>query len=95
MLRTLFTEHPASVGESYFGHMGQALHFASRLFLGSVACLVHAVFPFLCVKTGSRFVTELHDCMVTNRDRRVAEARARADEAAALPDAHPQRGMVL
>jgi hypothetical protein len=27
---------------------------------GGLACLVHAVFPFLCVKTGSRTMDRLH-----------------------------------
>ncbi|MDF2096085.1 DUF6356 family protein [Aquibaculum arenosum] len=69
-MKSLFTDHPASVGESYFEHMGQALSFAGPLFVASLACLVHAVFPFLCVKTGSRAVTRLHQRMVTQRDRR-------------------------
>jgi hypothetical protein len=90
MLRNPFTEHPASVGESYFQHLAHALGFAARMFVGSLACFVHAVFPFLCVKTGSKCITELHDCMVTNRDRRVVAARlaaAEAREAAVLADA--------
>jgi hypothetical protein len=75
MLRRLFTAHPASVGESYFTHLAHALGFAARMFLGSLACLVHAVFPFLCVKTGSRCITDLHDRMVANRDRRPRPVR--------------------
>ncbi len=78
MLRSLFTEHPASVGETYFEHLLQALRFSSRMFVGSLACLVHAVFPFLCVKTGSSCITELHERMVTNRDRRRAARGADA-----------------
>lgn len=65
-----FTEHPASVGESYGEHFGQAMRFSGRMFFGAFCCAVHAVFPFLCVKTGSSCITELHDRMVTNRDRR-------------------------
>lgn len=96
MLRTLFTDHPASVGESYFEHLGHALRFAGRMFVGSLACLVHAFLPFLCVKTGSKCIAELHDCMVANRDRRVAAARGPVLPApSAGPDARPQRGMVM
>jgi hypothetical protein len=96
MLRTLFTEHPASVGETYFQHLGQALGFAGRMFVGSLACLAHAFLPFLCVKTGSKCIDELHDRMVANRDRRVADARARAlTGPSAAPDARAQRGMVM
>lgn len=71
-MKRLFTEHPASVGESYLEHLGQALSFAGPLFLAALACLVHAFLPFLCVKTGSRAITRLHGRMVTHRDRRAA-----------------------
>ncbi len=65
-----FTEHPASVGESYGEHFGQAMRFSGRMLIGACCCAVHAVFPFLFEKTGSTCITELHDRMVTNRDRR-------------------------
>lgn len=77
-MKRLFTEHPASVGESYLEHMGQSLSFAGPLFLASLACLVHAFLPFLCVRSGSRTVTRLHERMVTHRDRRAAAAPAAA-----------------
>jgi hypothetical protein len=63
-----FTEHPASVGESYFQHMGMSMSFAFKMLAGGCACLVHAFFPFLCVKTGSTQISKLHDRMVLNRD---------------------------
>jgi hypothetical protein len=62
-----FTDHPSDVGEGYFEHMGQALSFAIPMFFGAFACLVHAIFPFLCLKTGSGIVTTLHVRMVTQR----------------------------
>jgi hypothetical protein len=55
-----FTEHPRSVGESYWQHMGVALSFAGAMALGAAASLVHAVFPFLCTRTGSDVVLRLH-----------------------------------
>ena len=64
-----FTEHPASVGESYWQHMAASLSFAGRMLLGAGAALVHSVFPFLMVRTGSRIVTQLHDRMVAHRMR--------------------------
>jgi hypothetical protein len=57
----LFTDHPKTVGESYFGHMAFALWFASRLFLAGGAALVHAVLPFMCETTASRIVRELYE----------------------------------
>ena len=69
MIKHLFTDHPATVGESYTEHLAMAGRFAGRMLLGSAACLVHALLPFLFVKTGSAIITELHGRMVTNRDR--------------------------
>jgi hypothetical protein len=63
----LFTEHPASVGESYWAHLHRASWFGSRMLFAGVACFIHAIFPFLFVKTGSRAITELNAAMVTGR----------------------------
>ena len=67
-----FTEHPSSVGENYWQHMAASLSFAGTMLLGAAAALVHSVFPFLLVKTGSGIVTRLHERMVTHRVRRAA-----------------------
>ncbi|BET13763.1 DUF6356 family protein [Pandoraea sputorum] len=66
----IFTQHPASVGENYLQHLGTSLSFALPLLGACLACLVHAVLPFMFEKTGSRIITRLHDRMVTHRDRR-------------------------
>ena len=68
-LADAFTDHPRSVGESYWEHMGVALSFAGRLMLAGLATLVHSVLPFLMVGTGSRMITQLHDSMVAHRVR--------------------------
>lgn len=70
----LFTDHPASVGETYVEHLGMAGGFGLRMILGGLACLVHGLLPFLFTKTGSRIVTELHGRMVTHRSRTAPEA---------------------
>ena len=63
----LFTRHPASVGESYGEHFFAAAGFGLWMLAGAVACLVHAVLPFLFVKTGSGIIRRLHDAMVVHR----------------------------
>jgi hypothetical protein len=68
-MKSLFEEHPNSVGESYLMHMLQAGRFAGRLLLAGVACLIHAVLPFMFEKTASGAIAELHDRMVLNRAR--------------------------
>lgn len=66
-LKTLFTEHPASVDETYGEHFVMATGFGTRMILGGLACLLHGIFPFLFVKTGSAQISTLHDRMVKNR----------------------------
>jgi hypothetical protein len=68
-LTSRFTAHPQSVGETYTQHLGMATWFGVRMVLAGLACLVHAVLPFMFVGTGSRAVTELNDRMVANRRR--------------------------
>lgn len=77
MIGRLFTEHPASVDETYFEHLLTAGSFSLRMFAASLACLVHAVLPFLFVRTGSVAIEDLHDRMVANR-RRFDEGRLMA-----------------
>lgn len=67
--RNVFTEHPASVGETWGEHAATAWGFAWRLQLAAIAALVHAVLPFLFVKTASTMITSLHGSMVTHRVR--------------------------
>ncbi len=68
-LRNAFTEHPASVGETYFEHFTHASAFGLRMIAGGAACLLHGLLPFLFVKTGSRQITNLHGRMVTHRSK--------------------------
>ena len=60
-LAKLFTDHPASVHETYFGHMAFAAWFASRLFMAGGAAFIHAVLPFMFETTASRIVRELYE----------------------------------
>jgi hypothetical protein len=58
-LASLFVAHPASVDETYFGHMAFALKFSAKLFLAAFAALIHALLPFLFEKSASTIVREL------------------------------------
>lgn len=86
--RLSFTEHPASVGENYFVHFRHAAGFSFNMLKGSLACLVHAVFPFLCTKTGSGIVATLNTRMIANRHAAAAPsgtARGRTGRNVAQP----------
>jgi hypothetical protein len=62
-----FTRHPASIGESYTEHLLHAGCFGVRMMLAGFACLIHAVFPFLFERTGSRAIGELNERMTSRR----------------------------
>jgi hypothetical protein len=62
-----FTEHPASVDETWAEHCGMAWSFGFRLLGASLACFLHGLFPFLFTTTGSSAIRELHQRMVENR----------------------------
>jgi len=82
MKKLSFTEHPASVGESYFEHLRQASGFAASMISGGFACLIHAVLPFLFTHTGSGVVASLNTKMITNRHRRSVPQRSKRIHAA-------------
>jgi hypothetical protein len=81
MIRRLFNEHPASVDETYVEHFFVASSFSLRMFFASLACLVHAVLPFMFVKTGSETIETLYGRMVANR-RQFEEGRLGARDVA-------------
>ena len=68
-LTRAFTEHPAAVGETWGQHATTAFGFALSLQIAALAALVHAVLPFMFVKTASRIITQLYGRMVSHRAR--------------------------
>lgn len=62
-----FTDHPASVGETYSEHLTAATSFGFPMILAGFACVLHGLFPFLFEQTGSNLVRKLYERMVTKR----------------------------
>lgn len=61
-MKNIFTQHPHSMNETYWQHLVCAVKFGSKMMIGGVACLIHAIFPFLFEKTGSNFLFQMmHD----------------------------------
>lgn len=75
IFRRLFTDHPATVKESYFEHLLQASIFGVTMILAGLACIVHALVPGLCVTRGSDAIASLHERLVVKR-RQLAATRA-------------------
>jgi len=75
----LFTDHPASVGETYGEHLQAAGGFGLRMILGGMACLLHGLLPFLFIRTGSSTIALLHERMVISRRRGAVPPQGLAD----------------
>jgi len=70
-------KHLQDVGESYDEHFLHAGRYGLVLIGAGLACLVHAVLPFLFEKTGSQCVSKLYAHMA-GRGRMAPEATAQA-----------------
>ena len=58
-ITSIFTDHPRSIGETYAEHAATAFSFGWHMAVGGVACMIHAVFPGVFVKTASRTIVRL------------------------------------
>ena len=76
VLSRLFSDHPASVNESYGQHFATAMGFGLRMIWGGLVCMVHAIVPGFCCTKASEMIGELHDRMITNRNRQTGRERA-------------------
>ena len=77
MFKQQFIDHPKTVNETYVQHFFTAMSFSMKLFKAAIACFIHALVPGLCIKTGSKAITELHVKMVTFRVKGSAEEAAK------------------
>ena len=68
-MKQLFTAHPRGVGESYWQHMASAFSFGLRMCIAGLACMVHALLPFLFTATARNTINKLHEQMITHRVR--------------------------
>jgi hypothetical protein len=79
----LFTDHPATVGETYCGHLLRASSFGLRMLWAGSACLIHAVLPFVFVRNGSQMIAELYVEMTSR------SASAAGRDSASPPEGRP------
>ena len=76
-----FTDHPASVGQTYFEHFKFAINVSKSLLKAFSACLIHAVYPPLHRNTASATIAELHNRIA---QRKLSECRDNSDESELL-----------
>lgn len=76
VLRKLFTDHPASEGESYGEHFRVAMGFSRQLIGAGLAAATHALVPGLHKTTASQRIHALHHCLETGDRRGITGLRA-------------------
>ena len=59
-MTSIFSDHPASVGETYAQACDFAFGSGPRMILGGLGAMVHAFFPFLSVTTAGRALDVLN-----------------------------------
>ncbi|MBV8687255.1 MAG: hypothetical protein JOZ90_01535 [Alphaproteobacteria bacterium] len=69
MAENPLTRHLREVDETYAEHFGHAAGFGLRMIGGGLACLVHAVCPWLFANTGSETVRRLSGTLLKRADR--------------------------
>lgn len=65
MFKRLFTEHPATEGETYFGHMKVAMCMSRQLLGAGMAAAMHGLVPGMHETTASERVHSLAHCLET------------------------------
>jgi hypothetical protein len=55
----VFQAHPATVGQTYWQHLRFAARTGAAMIASGTACVVHRLFPFLFVTTGSQTIRRL------------------------------------
>lgn len=58
-MKNIFTEHPHSLGETYWQHFYHASRFGTAMVIGGIACCIHALLPFCFKKTGSNYLLRM------------------------------------
>jgi hypothetical protein len=66
-MKNIFTEHPNSVGETYWVHFKFASCMGINLMMASIVCTLHAIFPFLFKKTGSSIMIKLMHRLIARK----------------------------
>ena len=67
-----FTAHPTSVNETYREHLAFALRFGTKMTVGGLAAMLHAIFPFLFVTTAGKLCDELQEMRKNSPGRKKA-----------------------
>jgi hypothetical protein len=66
-VKTIFTRHPNSAGQTYWQHFLFAGLNGLRLVYAGLACIVHSIFPFVFMDTASQVVQNISEQMAARK----------------------------
>jgi hypothetical protein len=58
-----YNRHLIEIGENYFAHFSFAAKSSIKLMIASFILIIHAILPFIFIKTGSNYVKKIHNQM--------------------------------
>ncbi|CDZ76232.1 hypothetical protein BN59_00499 [Legionella massiliensis] len=53
-MKNPFTHHPKNTGETYIGHLFEAIYCGLIMIFSGSVCIIHAFLPFIFTSTASR-----------------------------------------
>ena len=59
--KNIFSEHPKSVGLTYFQHMKLSLNLSYKLYIGSIKAFIHSFFNFFFIKSTTNIVNDIEN----------------------------------
>lgn len=57
------SDHPSSVGQSYWQHCRFSASMSARLFVAATTALIHAIVPGVCQTTTRRMINDMSNRM--------------------------------
>lgn len=72
-MKNIFTDHPHSIGETYWQHLCYAWLTGLKMIFAGVLCIIHAIFPFLFPTAASSILLKMTEDFVVRMPK--AEAR--------------------
>ena len=67
-MKNIFTRHPNSIGETYFGHLIKGLGFSLKLMLISLKVFIHAIIPCFFENSASDKIAELNKLLQNRKN---------------------------
>lgn len=66
----LFLEHPKSVNLTYLEHAKLSFTLSFKFYMASIKAIVHAIFPFLFIKSSTQMVYDIENQIKTRNNKK-------------------------